>query len=379
MNPADKALWLAFARTPGLGCRGRVLLLEHFESIAALFAADRQTLEAPLQTDDAHSAAVANPRAAIEMILRGPDLPSIRADLDWLAEENHHLVVWHDADYPSQLREIADPPTLLYVHGRRDALRHQQLAIVGSRNPTPTGAQNASAFARVLAAQGLTITSGLALGVDGAAHRGALAAEGTTIAVAGTGLDSLYPARHRELAQAIAERGALVSEFPIGTPPRAGNFPVRNRLISGLSIGVLVVEAALESGSLITARLAAEQGREVFALPGSIHSALSRGCHALIRQGAKLVETVDHIWEELGPTARPTARAPLTTDGAPVLAPLERRLLDCLGYDPMHIDAVVDRSGLTADTVSSILLRLELRGVVLAGPSGYQRASGKIG
>jgi DNA processing protein len=382
VNLSEATLWLSFARIAGLGCRGRISLLQHFESIEALFAANRETLRAALETNDISATGLRDPHGAIDAILRGPDPTSLTADLGWLAEERHHLISWFDADYPPLLREIADPPAVLYVHGSRAALACPQLAIVGSRNPTPVGSENAGAFARALAREGIAVTSGLALGIDGAAHRGALAGGGVTIAVAGTGLDRVYPARHRELAHAIIERGALVSEFPIGTPARAGNFPVRNRLISGLSLGVLVVEAALESGSLITARLAVEQGREVFALPGSIHSSLSRGCHALIRQGAKLVETMDHILEELGPLARLASQSRTTTriaSDTPTLEPLERRLFDCLGYDPMHIDAVIERSRLTADAVSSILLQLELRGLVLAGPSGYQRAPGKIG
>jgi DNA processing protein len=261
------------------------------------------------------------------------------------------------------------------VQGDRALLARPQLAVVGSRNPTPVGRQNATAFARALAQAGLGITSGLALGIDTAAHQGALDAGGTTLAVAGTGLDRVYPPRNRALAHAIAARGALVSEFAVGAGPRAEHFPRRNRLISGMSLGVLVVEAALQSGSLITARLAGEQGREVFALPGSIHSPLARGCHALIRQGAKLVETAQHILEELGPLARAatTAAAP-DRRLVPGLAPLEAQLLECLGYEATHIDALIERSGLTPDAVSSILLALELRGVVLAGPAGYQRA-----
>lgn len=374
MNPAIQLLWLTLAHVPGLGPRGRAALVKRFPSIEALFAADRAALETALHDSLASFSDRADPGAAIAAILRGPETRAFVPDLAWLAEERHHLISWGDADYPALLREIPDPPLVLYVHGERSALSQPQLAIVGSRNPTPLGAQNASAFARVLAQSGLAITSGLALGIDAAAHRGALEAEGKTIAVAGTGLDRVYPARHRDLAHRIAAEGALVSEFPIGTPARAEHFPVRNRLISGLSLGVLVVEAALKSGSLITARLAAEQGREVFALPGSIHSPLARGCHALIRQGAKLVETAEHVLEELGPLAQVTRQA-VPQSEAPELALLEHRLFDCLGHDPMHMDALIDRSGLTADIVSSILLQLELRGLVLVGPGGYQRAS----
>ena len=378
MESQIQACWLALARLPGLGPRPRVSLLERFASIEALFAADRSALEAAFHDDAFATASRVEPPTAIGAILRGADPAAFAADFEWLAQEAHHLVTWADPDYPPLLREIADPPLVLYVHGDRGQLARPQIAVVGSRNPTPLGRQNATAFARVLSEAGLVVTSGLALGIDGSAHRGALEAGGTTIAVAGTGLDRVYPARHRELAHAIVASGALVSEFPIGTPPRAEQFPVRNRIISGMSLGVLVIEAALQSGSLITARLAGEQGREVFALPGSIHSPLARGCHALIRQGAKLVETAEHVLEELGPLVRVSTEAVASSRAdAPAhqqTAPTETLLLDCLGYDPMHIDDLIDRSGLTADTVSSILLQLELRGLVLAGPGGYQRA-----
>jgi DNA processing protein len=367
--------WLTLARLPGLGARARIALLERFGSIDELFAANRASLIAAFSDLERESVDRVDAAAAIRALLREPDPRQVAPDLDWLAHEQRHLVTWLDADYPALLRQIPDPPLVLYVHGSRAALSLPQLAIVGSRNPTPLGRENAAAFARSLAERGLAITSGLALGIDAAAHRGALDAGGVTIAVCGTGLDRVYPPRNRELAHAIVARGALVSELPIGTPARPGNFPVRNRLISGLSLGVLVVEAALQSGSLITARLAGEQGREVFALPGSIHSPLARGCHALIRQGAKLVETAAHVLEELGPLAQVSlTTAPIAAPAEPKLAPSERRLLDCLGHDPTHVDVLIDRSGLTADTVSSILLQLELRGLVLAGPGGYQRA-----
>jgi DNA processing protein len=320
-----------------------------------------------------------DPAAAIAAVLRGPPSDGHDSDVAWLRETHHHLVTWSDPDYPVLLRQIADPPLVLYVQGRRELLTHPQIAVVGSRNPTALGRQTAAAFARSLVESGLTVTSGLALGIDAAAHRGALDANGETIAVCGTGLDRIYPAGNRDLAHTIAARGALVSELPIGTPARPGNFPVRNRVISGLSLGVLVVEAALRSGSLITARLAGEQGREVFALPGSIHSPMARGCHALIRQGAKLVETAADILEELGAIARVSASTTSSIDApapAPaMLTPIERQVFDCLGYEPTHIDALIDRSGLTAETVSSILLQLELRGLVVMGPGGYQRAS----
>ena len=337
-------------------------------------------------------------------------------EIAWLAEPNHHLITLSDPRYPPLLREIADPPAVLYVIGDPDLLSATQLGIVGSRNPTPGGSETAHAFASYLTQSGLTITSGLALGVDAAAHRGALAVGGKTIAVAGTGLDRVYPARHRELAHEIAGQGALISEFSLGTPALPSNFPRRNRIISGLSLGVLVVEAALQSGSLITARLAAEQGREVFAIPGSIHNPLARGCHALIRQGAKLVETAADILEELGPIAQVTAavqgstniagrsrhpasrdistslyvrgRTPETTparqtDGegniATGLDVEAMTVLDCLGFDPTPVDSLIERSGLTPEAVSSMLLVLELQGHVVSAPGGhYTRVTKRV-
>ena len=360
-------LWLALHRLPGAGVRAQHELLEHFGAIENIFAASRAQLDKML----------AGKSAAVSSILAGPEKDAFQAELDWLNQPGHHLLVWSDADYPRLLREIADPPILLYVMGNRSALSNPQVAIVGSRNPSPMGRENAQAFARSLAGAGLTITSGLALGVDGAAHRGALAAGGATIAVAGTGLDRVYPARHRDLAHAIVKTGALVSEFALGTSPRPENFPIRNRLISGLSLGTLVVEAALQSGSLITARLATEQGREVFAVPGSIHTPQARGCHALIRQGAKLVETAQDILEELGPLAS-VARRVAPDNATPALAlnaPMAA-LWQQIGHDPISVDALIERSGLTADAVSSMLLQMELNGLVASCPGGkVQRIS----
>jgi DNA processing protein len=376
MDPQSFPLWLTLSHLPGLGPRGRIVLLEHFGSIEALFAASRAELETAIADERFADIGRLDMPAAVAAVLRGPSADTFASDIAWLREEHHHLVTWLDVDYPALLRQIADPPMALYVHGRRELLVYPQIAIVGSRNPTALGRQTAAAFGRSLAGSGLTITSGLALGIDAAAHRGALDANGGTIAVCGTGLDRIYPARNRDLAYAIAAHGALVSELPIGSPARPGNFPVRNRIISGLSLGVLVVEAALRSGSLITARLAGDQGREVFALPGSIHSPMARGCHALIRQGAKLVETASDVLEELGAITKvstDTANAVAAVEET--LATNERQVFDCLGYEPTPIDVLIERSGLTAETVSSILLQMELRGLVLMGPGGYQRAS----
>lgn len=291
---------------------------------------------------------------------------------EWLQQADHHLVSLGDAAYPELLAGIPGPPERLYVIGDPEYLHLPALAIVGSRNPTAGGKQNAFEFARHLGATGFCIVSGLAQGIDAAAHLGALAAGAPTVAFLGHGIDRVYPASNHELAREIARHGALVSEFPLGTPPQRALFPQRNRLISGISLGTLVVEAARRSGSLITARLAAEQGREVFAIPGSIHNPLSRGCHQLIRQGAKLVEAADDIVAELAPLAGAllqTADEPETTD-----APTgERtgsedgdyvRLLDVLGHDPVGTDEIVRRSGLTIDQVSSMLLILELEGKI---------------
>lgn len=296
--------------------------------------------------------------------------PASDATLDgWLAESRHALIRREDEDFPALLAAIADPPDALYVDGDPAALHLPCLAIIGSRNPTAGGARNAFEFARYLGQNGFCIVSGLAAGIDAAAHRGALAAGAPTVAFLGHGIDTVYPAQHRELAAAIARQGALVSEFPFGTPPMRQLFPQRNRLISGLSLGTVVVEAARQSGSLITARLAGEQGREVFALPGSIHNPMARGCHRLIREGAKLVESAEDIVNELGPLAghvlqfseessqSPSARVP--GDDAEY-----RKLREHLGFDPVSVDELASRSGLTIEQVSSMLLILELDGKV---------------
>ncbi len=287
---------------------------------------------------------------------------------EWLQQENHHLLMLGDDAYPELLAGIGGAPTQLYVAGDPELLHLPALAIVGSRNPTGGGARNAFEFARHLGAMGFCIVSGLAQGIDAAAHRGALAAGAPTIAFLGHGIDRVYPACNRELAHEIARHGALVSEFPLGMAPTRALFPQRNRLISGISFGTLVVEAARRSGSLITARLAAEQGREVFAIPGSIHNPLTRGCHQLIRQGAKLVEAAEDIIAELAPLVghlleameAPTAAGEATVDADPEYV----KLLDALGHDPVSIDELVERSGLTIDHVSSMLLILELEGTI---------------
>lgn len=308
------------------------------------------------------------PDAAVDRVLAPADLGSIEQTMAWLAEPGHELVAWDDPDYPQALLELGFAPPVLYFVGQREFLNRPALAIVGSRNATAQGRDNAHAFAQALSEAGITIVSGLAVGIDAAAHRGGLAGPGSTLAVVGTGPDRVYPARHRELAHAIVAQGGMLSEFAPGTPPTAWNFPRRNRLISGLARGVLVVEAALSSGSLITARYAGEQGREVFAIPGSIHSPLSKGCHKLIREGAKLVETAQDILVELG-LATPAE------DGAGAAPPVvEGLLLSALGDDPLGLDALIERTGMAADAVLAELTELEIAGVVAPVAGGrWQR------
>lgn len=337
-------------------------MLAHFGTAAAVFAADRAELR---QLD--------LPAASLDA-LRQPDWRRVEQDLAWLERSGNYLLQQDDPRYPPLLRQITYPPPLLFVHGNLESLRAPQLAIVGTRNPTPLGRDTAHHFAAYLAGAGLAVTSGLALGIDAAAHQGALSGNGLTIAVMGTSLDRIYPAKHRDLAHAIAENGALVSELPTGTPAMAENFPRRNRLISGLAMGVLVVEAALQSGSLITARQALEQGREVFAIPGSIHNPMVKGCHALIRQGAKLVETASDILEELGSLAAFVSDSPEISATAPAVPETldeeYRQLLLAMGDESLAIDSLVERCGLTAEVVSSMLLILELEGYVAAVPGG---------
>ncbi|MDH3439559.1 MAG: DNA-processing protein DprA [Gammaproteobacteria bacterium] len=295
---------------------------------------------------------------------------------DWLAEPGHHLIEKESEDFPAFLSQISDPPEQLFVIGNVDALHMPALAIVGSRNPTEQGRQNAYEFAKHLGRSGFCIVSGLAQGIDAAAHEGALAAQAMTVAFLGHGIDQVYPAVNQPLAKRIAaNNGAVCTEFPLGTPPRRENFPQRNRLISGLSMGTLVVEAASRSGSLISARLASEQGREIFAIPGSIHNPLSRGCHKLIRQGAKLVESAEDIVSELGPIIEHMAQMPdrPETPGSVASAPDTdyEMLLEAMAYDPVSADELTSRSGLTIEQVSSMLLILELEGKIEAQAGGH--------
>lgn len=354
--------WLVLHRAPYLGPATFHSLIERFGHPGTILGAGRAALSAAGLREETLAA------------LLEPDEAAIDADLAWVDQPRAHILTLADPRYPARLREISNPPLLLFVLGDPDCLALPQLAMVGTRNPTPAGQETAQEFARHLAGVGLTITSGLALGIDAASHRGALKGGGYSLAVVGTGLDRVYPARHRELAHEIATQGALVSEFAPGMPPLAANFPRRNRIISGLSVGTLVVEAARQSGSLITARLALEQGREVFAVPGSIHNPQARGCHQLLREGAKLVETAQDVLEELGSLVAYTptpAGTEAVCDTAPELDAEYQKVLECIGYEPTSVDTVVERSGLTADAVCSMLLVLELQGFVAATTGGH--------
>lgn len=352
--------WLRLTLIPGIGGETQRKLLRAFGLPEAIFSATHSDLRE-----------IIGDRLATTL-LEADNADLVRSACEWSSGDNQHIITIADREYPQALLEIADPPTLIYVRGRLDLLNRPALAMVGSRNPTPQGIQNAERFASAFADAGLVIASGLALGIDAAAHRGALSTSGDTVAFIGTGIDRIYPARNKELALEIGAKGTIVSEFPLGTAVTAFNFPKRNRLISGLSRGVLVVEAAIESGSLITARLAGEQGREVFAIPGSIHSPQSRGCHKLIKQGAKLVETAQDVLEELswGRLAAPPARLREQTG----VAAGHDDLLAHMGFDPCGVDDLAGRSGLTADTLSVMLLHLELDGHIASLPGGrYQR------
>lgn len=323
--------------------------------------------------------------------LKRPDEGLLERDLEWLSSPSHHLLTCDSDRFPPLLKDIPSPPAALYVDGDPDILWQPQLAVIGSRNPTAGGKDNARDFARELARRGVTITSGLAAGIDSVAHTAALDAGKPTVAVMGTGLDRIYPASSHDLALRIRENGVLVSEFPPGTGAKRAHFPSRNRIISGLSLGVLVIEAGLRSGTLITARMAGNQGRDVFALPGSIHNPMAKGCHRLIRDGAKLVETADEIMQELAPVAGQLASAlqrqialerqeseagqlDNKPEGPHLTGPDYALIWSCLGFDPKPVDLIIEQSGLTAGAVSAMLMMLELRGKVEVHPGGaYSR------
>lgn len=368
MERNELSAWLRLLGTPGLGRNGTRRLLAAFGSPQAIFEAPPQAL---LQHGSAKLV------AALAQAPEGFDdlLAQTEAWLNDTSAAPRHVLTLADPHYPAALLQTTDPPLLLYATGQLAHLTSPAVAIVGSRNPTPQGLENARAFARDLSQAGLTVVSGLALGIDGAAHEGALQGVGSTIAVVGTGLDRVYPKAHHALAHHIAEQGLVLSEYPLGTPPLPSYFPQRNRIIAGLASGTLVVEAAVQSGSLITARLAAEYGREVLAIPGSIHSPHSRGCHTLIKQGAKLVETAQDVLEELRPITG-LSSPPQPTPEAAADAPNESSLLVLMGYDPISLDSLCQRSGVDPSSLSAQLLELELGGQVARLPGQlFQRIS----
>ena len=365
--------WLRLTLVPGVGSESQRKLLTAFGLPEAVFSAGYDALRCVVGSKTAR------------LLLEADNSQAVAAARQWAQASDQHIVTLADTAYPRALLDIADPPTLIYVRGRLDLLQRPALAIVGSRNPTPQGIKNAENFSAALAQSGLIIVSGLALGIDTAAHLAALSVQGDTIAVIGTGIDRIYPARNLDLARRIVKQGCIISEFPLGTPAVAHNFPRRNRLISGLARGVLVVEAAAESGSLITARLAGEQGKEVFSIPGSIHSPQARGCHKLIKQGAKLVETVQDILEELDwhdqpsekgqASASPPLTPSVTATGQETQTDVDE-LLALIGFDPCSIDELAARSGLSIEILSQRLLQLELDGHLANLPGGrFQRIS----
>lgn len=357
------SFWLALWRVKGVGARAYITLLETFSSPSQVFSSSTTELKQAGLSDD------------VVGQIKHFDFSAIEQDLSWLEKDDCHVMCWSDADYPLLLKEIPDPPPILFIRGERSILNSLQIAVVGTRTPSPLAVETTHAFAKNFATFGLTVTSGLALGIDQAAHRGALEATGKTIAVAATGLDRVYPASHKSLAEKIIKTGALVSEFPCGTEPKPGYFPRRNRIISGLSLGVLVVEAAIKSGTLVTAKHAMEQGREVFAMPGSIHNPLAKGCHHLIRQGAKLVETAEDVLEDLGNLSL-VALGDISNAGkknVPKTSSLEGDylvLLEKIAFDPTSVDDLIALTDFTAEEISSMLLVLELQGLVSSAPGG---------
>ena len=364
--------WIRLTATPGVGCEAAKKLLHAFGLPEQIFSASYPELKRVVSEKQAQALSGA-PSAATTSLMERTE--------QWCTKPENHLITLADRTYPAHLLTIPDPPTVLYVKGNADLLSKTSVAVVGSRNATTQGVVNAREFSDTLSQHGLTIVSGLAAGIDAAAHQGGLAGSGSTIAVIGTGIDIVYPAANRELAHQIAAQGCIVSEYPLGTPPIASNFPRRNRIISGLAQGVLVVEAAAQSGSLITARMANEQGRDVFAIPGSIHSPFSKGCHLLIKQGAKLVDTAQDIidelridelrFDELRQGRTPTTLGAMIADTANAISitPDNQALLSEMGFDPVHPDALALRCKLDCADLTARLVMLELEGHVemLAG------------
>ena len=371
---SEHGFWIFLSCLPKFGARRQQAILEQIPDFQQLLTHNAATLKAlglAAETID-----------ALQAWRRQDSAHPVIASADGIYRDclrtGTAILTIADADYPEPLRHIHDGPLVLYVRGDRSLLGRDQIGIVGSRNATRAGLEHARSFAAALGQKGLLVTSGLALGVDGAAHAGALDAGFPTVAVIGNGVDKPYPYRHRTLSERIAGEGVIVSEYPPGTSAKAGHFPRRNRIISGLSRGILVVEAGLKSGSLITARLALEQGREVFAIPGSVHNPLARGCHHLIRQGAKLVETVDDICEELGGwwTSQNEGDSSSVIMKRPATEGLDSReiaVLEALGYDPQSTDDLCSVTGLPADQLMQSLLLLELQGLVDSAPGGFQR------
>jgi len=368
--PSDAVYWLRMHDIHGLGRQSIYQLLKTFGSAQAIFDASYSSLRKVVSDEIASQ-------------IKIDTMPeSVQRTLQWLEEPDNHLLTLADEEYPRMLLQTADPPPVLFAKGRLDCLLQPAIAIVGSRNPTPQGEKNAFDFAETLAQFDLTVVSGLALGIDAAAHRGALAGKGYTIAVVGTGLDIVYPAKHRALAHEIVKQGLIVSEFALGVPSLPQNFAQRNRIISGLSVGCLVVEASLQSGSLITARFAAEQDREVFAIPGSIHAPQAKGCHLLIKQGAKLVDAVQDILDDLNSeylakiglhalqkNLQITKKNPASENPTPYKA-----LLDMMGFEPISMEQLLMHSGLTSEVLSSMLTALALENKIASLPGGrYQR------
>ncbi|WP_157314068.1 DNA-processing protein DprA [Chitinibacter sp. GC72] len=373
MHPDELLLWLRLSLVNGLGARGQIQLLRALGEPAAIFAASKNRLAqyvSPVVAEAIHAAANQIPQAQIDLTL------------DWLSKEGHVILTLADESYPKKLLNLPDPPALIYAKGHLALLERAALSVVGSRNASMQGLQNAQAFAQHLSTQGICIISGLASGIDAAAHRGGLSAAGSSIAIVGTGLDRVYPASNRELAHQLAAQGLILSELALGAPPKAEHFPRRNRMIAALGLGCLVVEAALGSGSLITARQAVDLGREVFAIPGSIHSPLSKGCHHLIKNGAKLVESGADIFEELAAplslfalpehaTVAPAKKAKRASDVDPILGKM--------GWDPVDFDSLIELTGLTSEALCAILLGLELEGQLSCLPGNrYQRLAGAV-
>lgn len=358
----ERLAWVKLSAVPTVGNQTLCQLLKAFGLPEQIFQVSEQQLNQ-----------VVSPKTA-QHIKQFDDADLIETTREWLSNPQNHLITIADTHYPQQLLEVSDPPAILYAKGNISLLNTPCIGIVGGRNATKQGEQNAEGFAEALSLAGYCVVSGMALGIDGAAHRGALNGSGKTIAVVGTGLDIVYPAKHRSLAHQIAESGLILSEFPLGTPSRPGNFPKRNRIISGLSLGCLVVEANTNSGSLITAKLAAEQGREVFAIPGSIHAPMAKGCHQLIKQGAKLVENTQDILEEL-PEVNPNLSPDKTLDAESQNVEVEG-LLQYVAFSPTSLDQIVELSGLSTQAVSAELMLLVLDNQVEELTGGlYQRLS----